>query len=108
MCAFDENNNELDGDGLGGITPAKAPRPAPHRYDPIREQFYTCEELADILGILPESLAKHARLKRLPACQPYPSGPWFFPKDEMAAYLRKRVQSWPGPILRPLKARKRS
>ncbi|MCY2926514.1 MAG: helix-turn-helix domain-containing protein [Planctomycetota bacterium] len=74
--------------------------------DPIREQFYTCQELADILGILPESLAKHARLKRLPACQPYPSGPWFFPKDEITSYLRKRVQVFPSPFVRPLKARR--
>ena len=75
-------------------------------YDPVREQFYTCEDLARILGIKPETLAGHARSGRLPACQPYPKGPWLFPKDEVAAYLRKRVHSDSTPFVRPLRARR--
>ena len=75
-------------------------------YNPITEQFYTCEELAEILKISPQTLARHARSRRLPACQPYPNGPWFFPKDDIAAYLRKRVKSQ-GPFVRPLRARSR-
>ena len=75
-------------------------------YDPIREQFYTVKELADILQIKPETISAHARTGRLPACQPYPKGPWLFPKDEMTAYLRKRIKSDSHPFVRPLRARK--
>jgi len=75
-------------------------------YDPLRDQFYTCEELAEILGIKPETLAGHARSGRLPACQPYLKGPWLFPKDEIAAYLRKRVRSNSTSLIRPLRARR--
>ena len=75
-------------------------------YDPLRDQFYSCQDLAEILGIKPETLAGHARSGRLPACQPYPKGPWLFPKDEIAAYLRKRVRSDNRPFVRPLRARK--
>ena len=74
-------------------------------YDPVQEQFYTCENLAAILGIKPETLAGHARSGRLPACQPYDKGPWLFPKDEVTAYLRKRVRSKSTSIIRPLRAR---
>lgn len=77
-------------------------------YDPIREQFYTAHELADILGIKPETMAAHARERRLPACQPYPKGPWLFPKDEIAAYLRKRVNRSHSSIIRPLRARRKN
>ena len=75
-------------------------------YDPIREQFYTVKELADILQIKPETVAAHARSHRLPACQPYPKGPWLFPKDEIATYLKKRIKHDPCPFVRPLRARK--
>ena len=75
-------------------------------YDPIREQFYTAKELADLLHIKPETISGHARTGRLPACQPYPKGPWLFPKDEIAAYLRKRVKFDSCPFVRPLRARK--
>jgi hypothetical protein len=75
-------------------------------YDPIREQFYTARELADILNIKPETVAAHARCGRLPAAQPYPKGPWMFPKDEMAAYLRKRINHYSSPAIRPLRARR--
>jgi len=74
-------------------------------YDPVREQFYTVKELADILQIKPETVAAHARSHRLPACQPYPKGPWLFPKDEIATYLRKRVSRDHSSIIRPLRAR---
>ena len=77
-------------------------------YDPLREQFYTCDELAQILGIKPETLAGHARSGRLPACQPYPKGLWLFPKDELAAYLRKRVRHGGSSVVRPLRARART
>jgi hypothetical protein len=76
-------------------------------YDPVREQFYTARELAKILGIKPETLAGHARSGRLPACQPYAKGPWMFPKDEIAAYLRKRVSRTRGIGDRPLRNRTR-
>lgn len=75
-------------------------------YNPIKEQFYSCEELAKLLNIKSETLAGHARSGRLPACQPYPKGPWLFPKDEIAAYLKKRVKSDSCPFVRPLRARK--
>lgn len=75
-------------------------------YDPIREQFYTAKELADILQIKPQTVAAHARTGRLPACQPYTKGPWMFPKDEIAIYLRKRVKTCQHPDTRPLRARK--
>jgi excisionase family DNA binding protein len=75
-------------------------------YDPIREQFYTARELAEILGIKPETIAAHARSGRLPACQPYFKGPWMFPKDEIAAYLRKRVNNRAGINTCPLRARR--
>lgn len=75
-------------------------------YDPIREQFYTAQELARILGIKPETVATHARRGLLPACQPYPKGPWMFPKDEIAAYLRKRVSNASSLVVRPLRARR--
>lgn len=74
-------------------------------YDPIREQFYTARELADILNIKAETVAAHARSGRLPAAQPYPKGPWMFPKDEIAAYLRRRVNHCYNPTIRPLRAR---
>lgn len=74
-------------------------------YDPVNEQFYSCNELASILGIKPATLAGHARSGRLPACQPYVKGPWLFPKDEIAAYLRKRVRTNCGRNVRPLRAR---
>jgi len=74
-------------------------------YDPIREQFYTTQELAEILGIRPQTLSAHARSGRLPACQPYSKGPWMFPKDELTTYLRKRVKRTLNSIPRPLKAR---
>ena len=74
-------------------------------YNPIKEQFYSCEELAELLCIKPGTLAGHARSGRLPACQPYPKGPWLFPKDEIAAYLRKRVSRDHSSIIRPLRAR---
>jgi len=77
-------------------------------HDPIRKQFYTAQELAEILGIKPETVAAHARSGRLPACQPYSKGPWMFPKDELAAYLRKRVTRPLGPVIRPLRARRAS
>lgn len=72
-------------------------------YDPLRDQFYSCQDLARILGIKPETLAGHARSGRLPACQPYPKGPWLFPKDELAAYLRKRVGGSTARTVRPLR-----
>ena len=75
-------------------------------YDPVREQFYTCEELATVLGIKPETLAGHARSGRLPACQPYAKGPWLFPKDEIASHIRKRVHSNANGLVQPLRARK--
>lgn len=75
-------------------------------YDPIREQFYTAKDLADILEIKPETIAAHARTGRLPACQPYPKGPWLFPKDEITAYLRKRIKSESQFFVRPLRAKK--
>jgi len=74
-------------------------------YDPLRDQFYTAQELAHILGIKVETLAGHARSGRLPAAQLYHRGPWMFPKDEIAAYLRKRVRPPGTPQIRPLKAR---
>ena len=74
-------------------------------YDPLRDQFYTCEELARILGIKTETLAGHARSGRLPACQPYLKGPWLFPKDEIATYLRRRVKTKGNGIVRPFRAR---
>jgi excisionase family DNA binding protein len=74
-------------------------------YDPIREQFYTTNELAEILSIKPQTLTAHARSGRLPACQPYSKGPWMFPKDEVAAYLRKRVNHYSNSMIRPLRAR---
>ena len=74
-------------------------------YDPLRDQFYTCEELAKILGIKSETLAGHARSGRLPACQPYLKGPWLFPKDEIAAYLRRRVRANGNGMVRPFRAR---
>ena len=77
-------------------------------YDPVRDQFYTCQALSEILGIKPETLAGHARSGRLPACQPYPKGPWLFPKDEIAAYLRKRVRGNGASPVRPLRARQRN
>ena len=73
-------------------------------YNPIREQFYTAQELADILNIKPETVAAHARTGRLPACQPYDKGPWLFPKDELAVYLRKRIGENANSIMRPLRA----
>lgn len=77
-------------------------------YDPIKEQFYTAQELADILHIKPETVNAHARVGRLPACQPYEKGPWLFPKDELTTYLRKRVKKTLGSIPRPLRARTQS
>jgi excisionase family DNA binding protein len=77
-------------------------------YDPIRDDFYTSQELAEILGIKSETVAAHARSGRLPACQPYPRGPWMFPKDEIAAYLRKRVRRITNPAVRPMSANPRS
>jgi excisionase family DNA binding protein len=74
-------------------------------YDPLREQFYTTNELAEILNIKPETLASHARCGRLPASQPYPKGPWLFPKDEITAYLRKRLKKTPSFTPNPLRAR---
>ena len=74
--------------------------------DPINENFYGCKELSEILGILPVTLARHARSGRFPACQPYPNGPWFFPKDEIAAYLRKRMNTVASPFVKPMRARK--
>ena len=76
-------------------------------YDPIREQFYTAKELAEILQIKPETIVAHARTGRLPACQPYPKGPWLFPKDDITAYLRKRIKSDSHLFIRPLRARKK-
>ena len=74
-------------------------------YDPIREQFYTSQELAEILGIKSESVTAHARSGRLPACQPYPKGPWMFPKDEIATYLRKRGRMNSTTNVNPLRSR---
>jgi len=76
-------------------------------YDPVREQFYTTEELADILRIKPQTVAAHARAGRLPACQPYTKGPWLFPKDELATYLRKRVNKIPNLVPRPLREQRK-
>ena len=74
-------------------------------YDPIREQFYTAQELAGILGIKSETVAAHARSGRLPACQPYSKGPWMFPKDQITAYLRKRVSKDSFPLVQPLRCK---
>ncbi len=77
-------------------------------YDPIKDQFYTAQELADILNIKAETVTAHARVGRLPACQPYEKGPWLFPKDELTTYLRKRVKKTLNSIPRPLRARPRT
>jgi len=91
-------------------TASSSPKPVTkhrNRYDPLRDQFYTCDELAEMLGVKSDTIAGHARSGRLPACQPFPQGVWLFPKDELAAYLRKRVNVGPGPFIRPLRARSR-
>ena len=61
-------------------------------YDPLRDHYYTCLELAERLDIKPDTLAKYARQGRLPATQPYNGGPWFFPKEEIDALLKKRTR----------------
>jgi excisionase family DNA binding protein len=63
-----------------------------NRYDPLRDQFYTCDELAEMLGVKPDTIAGHARSGRLPACQPFPQGVWLFPKDELAAM--RSIRAW--------------
>lgn len=77
-------------------------------YNPLKDQYYSCTELAEIMGIKPETLAGYAREQRLPAYHFYAGGEWFFLKDEIAAFLKKNDNGYSAPFVRPLRARSKA